>query len=159
METHTIPSQKPTCKLRQKIATIPYTPTTQGTKQTKYNLNIHIVANSNALTLLEPHTIQSKLHKILTHVYGQSTRTTKVDTGKLYANQIDSRTSYTDIPAPISSHQIATILNTEVSVLENMAFTIPFSTTRNGLLGFGLLGNGGSMAFLALGLVGHRDRK
>ena len=43
-----------------------------------------------------------------------------------------------------------------VAVSENMAFSIPSSTTGNGLLGFGLLGYGVSMALVALG---HRDRK
>jgi len=42
------------------------------------------------------------------------------------------------------------------SVSESMAFVVPLSTAGNGLLGFGLLGNGVSMALVALG---HRDTK
>jgi hypothetical protein len=53
----------------QKLVTLPNTHTTTGTHPRKYNLNVHIVANSKALTLLNPHSIQQYMNIALTQAY------------------------------------------------------------------------------------------
>ncbi len=63
-----------------KIVTLPHTHTTKGTQPRKYNLNIYIVANSKALTLLEPHNIQHSVNIALTQAYGHTVQTTLIDT-------------------------------------------------------------------------------
>ncbi len=52
----------------QQIVTLPHTHTTTGTHPRKYKLNIYIVANSKALTLLEPHYIPQTITTTLTQI-------------------------------------------------------------------------------------------
>jgi len=68
-------------------------------------MNIYIVANSKALTLLEQHNIQHTMNTALTQAYGHTVQTTVIDTTTLDATNIDSNTSYKDIPNPIQTHQ------------------------------------------------------
>jgi hypothetical protein len=100
-------------KYIQKIVTLSHTHTTIGTHHRKYNLDIYKVANSRALTLLEPHNIQRTMNTVLTQAYGHTVQTTLIDTPKLDATNIDSITSYKDIPTPIQTYQTTTILYTK----------------------------------------------
>ena len=71
-----------------------------------------MVANSKALTLLEPHHIQQTMNTTLTQAYGYTMKTTLIDTDTANALNIDSNNSYNDIPTPIQKHYTTTILNT-----------------------------------------------
>jgi hypothetical protein len=73
-----------------------------------------MVANSKALTLLEPHIIQQSMNIALTQAYGHKVQTTLIDTNKTDALNIDNNTSYKDIPTPIQTHHTPTILNTKL---------------------------------------------
>jgi hypothetical protein len=97
----------------QKNVTLPHTHTTKGTQARKYNLNIYIVANLKALTLLEPHSIQHTMNIALTQAYGHTVQTTLIDTTIIDATNIASNMSYKEIPTPIQTHQTTTILNTQ----------------------------------------------
>ncbi len=120
LETHTIPNPQPTHQLHpQKSHTPPHTHTTIGTHPRKYNLNIYIVANLKARTLLEPHSIQHTMNSALTQAYGHAMQTTQIDTTTLDATNIDSNTSYKDIPTPIQTHK-------------KQRYYTPSSTTENG---------------------------
>jgi hypothetical protein len=112
METHTIPSPHPTHQLHPKTCHTPPLHTTTGTHPRKYNLNIYI-ANSKALTLLNPHSIQQSMNIALTQAYGYTVQTTLLDTNTTYACNIDITTSYADIPTPLQPHYTTTILNTK----------------------------------------------
>ena len=74
---------------------------------------MYTVANSKALTLLEPHNIQHSMNIVLIHAYGHTVQTTLIDTTILDATKIDNNISYKDIPTPIQTHQTATMLNTQ----------------------------------------------
>ncbi len=56
----------------KKMVKLPHTHTAVGTHPRKYNLNIYIVGNSKALTLLEPHSIQHTMNTALIQTYGHT---------------------------------------------------------------------------------------
>ena len=112
LKSHTIPNPQPTHQLHPKNYHTP-PPTTIGTHHRKYKLTICIVANSKALTLLEPHSIQPTMKTALPHAYGHTVQTIPIDTTTLESTNIDIITSYKDIPILIQTHQTTTILYTK----------------------------------------------
>jgi hypothetical protein len=94
----------------KKVATFPYSHTSQGTHPSKYNLDVYIIANSKALTLLDVDNIQTTLNEAPTQAYDQRLRTTQIDNTKPDANDIDCNTSYKDTPILVHLHTTTSIL-------------------------------------------------
>ncbi len=99
--------------MHQKNSHTPTRSHDQWNKTQKYNLNNYIVANSQALTQLEPYTIQNTMNNTRTQAYGYTVNTTLIDITKPDADHIDIILSYNEISPPIQSHQTTTILHTK----------------------------------------------
>ena len=96
----------------QKIATLPHAHTSQGTQPEKYNIEVYIIANSKALTLLDADNIQTTLNEALIQSYDQRVNTTRIDKTKPDANDIDCNISYKDTSTPVHPPTTTTILKT-----------------------------------------------
>jgi hypothetical protein len=75
---------------------------------------VYIIANSKALTLLDANNIQTTFNEALTQAYDQRVRTTRIDTTKPDANDVDCSTSYKDTPIPVHLHTTISILQTNL---------------------------------------------
>ena len=109
--------------------------------------------NYHGLDLTPSHGLVSVppiIHSYIYRLYHYATCFHKVAPSMLYSKESRTR------GRSQSTSQASKSRGVREPVSEKMAFPVPFSTSGNGLLGFGLLGNGVSMALVALG---HRDRK
>jgi hypothetical protein len=126
----------------QKIATVPHTPTSHGTSKTKYNLNIYLVANSKALSTLDPHTIYDKLRSTLTLEQSKSI-IHKFHTYSEDAIHIDSRTIYSTTPTPTRQHHTTIIPHTTPHVRKwdpkSFVYTDGSHVKGNPVLGAGVV--------------------
>ena len=98
----------------QKLTSIPYYPRSELARDTKYDLDIYLVANQKALTAIDPNQVQTHLENAIRQTYGALHSKITITTTRPDPTSLDSHIQYNEaqptVPVPPEKHTSPTYM-------------------------------------------------